>query len=78
MKIDIVSSSKLVMKAMTQPLTTPGSSKGSTTRRKAVQFEAPSDCAARSSAGSMPVADASTRRSAYGMTRMTCAITRPT
>ena len=55
MKIDMVSSSKLVMKAMTQPLTTPGSSSGSTTRRNAVQCEAPNDCAARSSAGSMPV-----------------------
>ena len=39
--------------------------------------DAPRDSAARSSAGSMPVAEASTRRSAYGMTIMVCATTRP-
>ena len=76
-KMDIVSSSKLVMKAITQPLITPGSTRGNTTRRKATQLDAPSDSAARSSAGSMPVAEASTSRNAYGMMRMTCAITSP-
>ena len=48
MKIVIVTSSKLLMNASTQPLAMPGRISGRVTRRKVVKSEAPSEIAARS------------------------------
>ena len=62
-KIDIVSSSKLLMKAISQPPATPGTISGSSMRRNTVQPDAPSDCAAWAMLRSKPVAAATTRRS---------------
>jgi len=67
----IVTSSKLVMKASTQPLASPGRIIGKVTRRNVRQAEAPSEIAACSISRSRPVAAVSTRRSANGITMTT-------
>ena len=63
-KTVMVSSSKLVMKASTQPPAIPGTISGKVMRRNTVQFEAPSETAADSAARDSPVTEARTRRRA--------------
>ena len=62
-KIDMVSSSKLLMKASSQPPVMPGRIIGAVTRRNTVKCEAPSVIAACSAERSSPVKEAITSRS---------------
>ena len=62
MKTDIVSSSKLLMKASNQPPYTPGTISGSVTLKNTVARLAPSDWAACSMAMSKPVSAPITSR----------------
>src|ERR1043165_1493888 len=64
----IVTSSNDVMKANTQPETTPGSIRGNVTRRNTANGLAPSETAACSTARSSPVEAASTSLRANGIT----------
>ena len=62
-KIDIVTSSKLLMKASSQPPVTPGRIMGRVTRRNTVPWLAPSESAACSQLRSAPTDAATTKRS---------------
>ena len=73
----IVTSSKLWMKAKAHPLTAPGSSSGSVTRRATVAADPPRETAACSMLRSIPVAAASVRRRAKGRTMTTWANNKP-
>ncbi|MCY1553351.1 hypothetical protein D9M68_898240 [compost metagenome] len=62
-KIDIVTSSKLLMKDSSQPPVTPGRIIGSVMRRNTVAWLAPSESAACSALRSKPTSAATTSRS---------------
>ena len=72
-KMDMVTSSKLLMNANSHPPVTPGKIMGKVTRLKTVARLAPKDKAACSQCLSMPTAAANTRRKAYGVITTTCA-----
>src|SRR6185369_17218071 len=72
-KMDIVTSSKLLIKASSQPPVTPGRIIGRVTRRNTVAWLAPSDNAACSALRSDPSTAATTNRNAYGVITTTWA-----